>query len=779
MQIKKSFVLFFIISLLFVSCTSTKNASQKKEYLLIKNSIKVDKSYVKSGDLSGLTTQKPLRGLTSSFFRPGIWFYKKSMQGKETGFKRFQRKAFGKEPVYMDSTHISQTIDNFNAYLKNKGFYHASVDYSVKLSRKTAKVYYNVLCGTPCIVDTISYAIPDTNIIYLIKEQGTSSKLKPKMIFDTYLLNDERTYMSDILRDNGYYSVSLNEIYYVVDMSDDKNSADVEVRMKKWKRRSDTSDVVQELSHPKFYINKIDIITNAKPEVGFQKYDSLAVQYKPRRKSPITNTANIFWQDKLQIRPSVLTSILQVHDNQLFSQQNVNNTYKRFIKLPIIKSASITMQESERHSPDSNFVDCRIRLLHNKNKIFNFGVEGTNSAGMLGTGFRTGIVHKNIFRGAEVFSLNLRTNAEIQPLTMREDADNLFLIFNTLEASGETSLSFPRILLPLKLTSGWGIQEASSSLNFGVGYMLRPQYARSLISLSWNYNWQFHQNLKHTFTPVELNYINVLNIREDFQNYLDSLSDPHFKSVFTNHLLTTIRYNMVLSSGLDTKSSRQYSVRFNIETSGNMLYLYDKYITKLETEDYYSRLGVRYAQYFRTDVDYRTYWNYAPNANVAFRFLAGISIPYGNSQVVPFEKSFWLGGANDMRGWKLRALGPGGYSKETNVFDKSGNIILQSSIEQRFPIYSFLNGAIFADAGNIWLISKIDDFEGAEFQFSEFYKQIALDVGLGLRFNFNFFVFRVDWALPLAYPDDNSAFINTDKIKLRNGNFNFGIGYPF
>ena len=241
-----------------------------------------------------------------------------------------------------------------------------------------------------------------------------------------------------------------------------------------------------------------------------------------------------------------------------------------------------------------------------------------------------------------------------------------------------------------------------------------------------------------------------------------------------------IRYSFIFSNMATTKLNNQFFLRLNAETSGNIPYLIDNITNKSTSSkgDYYEHFGVRYAEYIRFDGDYRRYWKLRYHNLVAFRIMGGIAFPYGNSVSVPFEKSFWLGGANDMRGWRLRTLGPGGYLSPNNNYDKTGDIMLQASLEQRFPIYSFLLGGIFIDAGNIWLRNRSDDFQNGNFKLNTFYKQIAMDMGFGLRFDFSFFVFRLDAAVPFHSPTTGDWFSRND-FRISKTILNFGIGYPF
>jgi hypothetical protein len=321
-----------------------------------------------------------------------------------------------------------------------------------------------------------------------------------------------------------------------------------------------------------------------------------------------------------------------------------------------------------------------------------------------------------------------------------------------------------------------------SSLSAGAGFEIRPDYKRTITSSAWSYKWNSNERIRHIFTPLELNYVNIFP-SDSFQQYLESLTDPQYKSQYTDHLLTMIRYSFILSNMGITKLNNQFFIRMNAETAGNIPFLVDNMFNQpVSSEGYYERFGVRYAQFVRFDVDYRKYWKLRFKNLLALRLAGGIALPYGNSVSVPFEKSFWLGGANDMRGWRLRSLGPGAYAADSasdTRFDKTGDIMMQASIEQRFPIYSFLYGSIFVDAGNVWLREASEDFPKGKFKPETFYKQIAMDIGFGLRFDFSFFILRLDAAVPFHDPAVTDKWFSKDTFNFNTVILNFGIGYPF
>jgi len=787
-RLKKAQIHIAVLILILFSlsaCNHTNKVEKRGGYLLVKNTIKNRNSYLPSDELEGFIQQNSLTGRLAPYFRPGIFFYENSLKGKETKFKLFQRKSLGRKPIILDSLLASITTEKLNIYLKNKGFYHANVTKEIKYRRNTAKVTYHITSGEPCIVEKFDFVVADSIMLSYILADAENGKLRKGMIYDTYFLDDERDRIANMLRNNSYFNFSLSDIFYIVDTSNNGYKATVELHTKKIKIEipgsSDSSNWIQ---HPRFYINNIYITPNAGIASNNQLYDTLAYHYYPNKKDTIGKTLYILNSNNLLLKPSFLSSCLKFAPGDAYNQLATNQTYKKFISQSIIGSANINMAV---HNPDTasplekQWIDCNIRLSRNKLFAFNIGSEGTNSAGRFGMGLNTSIQNRNLFRGAEVISLKLRTSAEIQGSLSNTSlgSDKYFLIFNTLEAGAELSIDFPRILLPYRSKFSSNLQKGLTSVSAGLGFEYRPEYKRKITTAGWSYKWNQGELIKHIFTPVELNYVNI-ETSTAFQLYLDTLTDPQYKSQYTDHLLTMIRYSFILSNVGITKLTNQFFLRINAETSGNMPYFFDKLANNPLTSDgYYERFGVRYSQYVRFDVDYRKYWKLKYDNTLVFRIIGGIALPYGNSASIPFEKSFWLGGANDMRGWRLRSLGPGGYASSDQNYDKTGDILIQSSIEQRFPIYSFLLGSLFIDAGNVWLREKSDDFPNGEFKLNSFYKQIAMDMGIGFRFDFSFFIFRIDAAVPFYNPALDDKWFNTNDFRFNKAIWNFGIGYPF
>jgi outer membrane protein assembly factor BamA len=752
---------------------------------LVKNTIKNTNDYLPTDELDGFVQQSAIPGRLAPYFRPGVFFYENSLKGKETKFKLFERKSLGKKPIILDSLQTLITVDKLQMYLHNKGFYHSVVTKSIHYSRKTASVSYDIHSGPPCIVKKFTYVVPDTAMLNCILSEAGNGKLRDGMIYDTYVLDDERERIANVLRNNSYFNFSLSDINYMVDTTNAGLSAEVELYINKIRISiPGTHDSTSEIRHPRFYIKNIYITPDADVMSQARSLDTLVFRYHLNKADTATKTIYILHNNVIALRPSFLASCIEFAPGSYYSQAATNRTYKKLIGQPIIGAANIgmTILNPENINPsEKQWLDCQIRLIRNRPNIFSLGTEGTNSGGRFGLGINTSIQNRNLFWGAEVFSLKLRTSAELQgSLNVQAlNQDKYLLIFNTLEGGVEASIDFPRLLIPYRSQYLQNFWQGRTSVSVGAGFEFRPDYRRTISTAAWSYKWNKNERIRHIFTPLELNYINIVT-SDAFQLHLDTLTDPQYKSQYTNHLLTMIRYSFIMSNMGTTKRNNQFFFRLNAETSGNIPYLVDNMANNPVTnEGYYERFGVRYSQYVRFDFDFRRYWKLRFQNSLAFRFMSGLALPYGNSESVPFEKSFWLGGANDMRGWRLRSLGPGGYAAPNVNYDKTGDIMLQTTIEHRFPIYSFLLGSLFVDAGNIWLREKSQDFPGGEFNLDTFYKEIAMDVGFGLRFDFSFFILRLDAAVPFRNPALVDKWFNKDDFQLKKAIWNFGIGYPF
>lgn len=352
-------------------------------------------------------------------------------------------------------------------------------------------------------------------------------------------------------------------------------------------------------------------------------------------------------------------------------------------------------------------------------------------------------------------------------------------IFTAREAGITASIIFPKFLSPFAFNDIARDYMPTTSVSLGFNTQIRYYYSRYITTASFSYDWKGLNRISNTFTPIYLNGVKIANINPAFQDYLDAETSQRKKDQYSSHLLLGARYSFVYSSQRLNQEGSFIYLRTDIETSGNLLSLFNK--TKLigEHDGHHDIFGIRYAQYVRTSVDFRQHFDIGNESWLVFREFMGVGVPYGNSRDLPFERSFYGGGSNGLRGWLYRTVGPGGYVPTNEDLEKTGDIQLEVNAEYRFPIYNIFNGAFFVDAGNVWGFYPNEDMPDAEFRFNKFYKQIALDAGVGIRIDVSFLIIRLDFAYAMRnpYPDETGNYWRFGKGN--NIRMQLGIGYPF
>jgi hypothetical protein len=771
--------LLLLTALIVSSCHPQKKIQRRGGYVLTKNNVRTDNSYLSTEEISGVIQQKATPG-RMNLFRPGVWIYETFSKGRQSNLKKKIKEKYGTQPVILDTNLVRKSEQNIRMYLRNKGFYHPVINHRFRFKRASASVYYQIEAGKPYIISSVKYQLPDPIVSEFILKDTVNRLIKPGSIFDTYILDDERDRLSAYLRNQGYYDFSKSNIAFSADTGIGDLKTDLTYLVRKMESSSDMDDSSATSKYiPRYFIHKIFVVPDVEQSLEHRMYDTIPYIIK----TDSTEQLIYFIRGAgSRIKPAALANTIQLRTGQAYRQDNVTQTYKRLISLPVVRSATINLDTPEPDTSKdtvSRWLDCVIKITRNPVSLLSIGTEGTNSAGRLGLGFNVLYQNRNIFKGAETFRLKINAGAEFQGNVPSLEKDKKLWLFNALESGAETGIDFPRLLLPFHIINPDRNQQVRTSITAGYGYESRPDYSRRVTTFAGSYQWNSSESLRHILTPLELNFVSILK-DSVFQAYLNSLTDPQFIGQYNDHLLTMIRYSIIFSNQAMLKEKNPYYLRINAETSGNTFHVLDKATGKEQNDEgYYSRFGIRYAQYLRTDVDFRKYWNFTEKQLLAFRISAGIGFPYGNSDGIPFEKSFWLGGANDMRGWRLRSLGPGSYTNDTISFDRTGDLSAFANMEYRFPIYSFLNGGIFTDAGNIWLREENPDFPGGKFSLSNLGKQLALDAGLGLRFDFSFFIFRIDWAFRMKNPQYKSQWFQPEDFRLRKAVWNLGIGYPF
>ena len=630
------------------------------------------------------------------------------------------------------------TCGDLQTAMRNMGYLHADVDLKTKKKGKKLKVIYTLRPGAPYDIRHIHYDIQDEQIDDLLRTEDDSSlRLKEGTPFTIGKLDAERKRITSFLMNRGYYRFHKDFISYTADSARQSNEIDVTLHLAKYRAGGQE----QPIEHPRYRVRNVNFLSGQEGEIG--------------------------------LRQKVLEHSTAIRSGAFFSSADLQKTYNNFGRLQAVKYTNIKFTEV----PDSNLLDCDIQVSMNKPSAISFQPEGTNTAGDLGAAASLTFENRNLFRGSEVFSVQLR--AAFEAITGLEGYQNK----DYEEYSVETKLTFPRFVAPFLSRNFKRRSTASSELSLSYDLQNRPEFHRRVFSTAWRYRWTTqNRHVNYRFDLLDLNYVYMPWISETFKkDYLDSVSNRN----------AILRYNyedlfiMKIGFGL-TYNRGNHAFRANVETAGNLLsaIAYTAGLPK-NGDDQFTLFNIAFAQYAKFDFDYTRLWQLDEHNQMVFHTGFGIAWPYGNSSVLPFEKRYFSGGANSVRGWSVRSLGPGsfrGTDGRIDFINQTGDMKFDLNLEYRTKLFWKFNGAAFVDAGNIWTLRNYAEQPGGQFKFSEFYKQIAVAYGLGIRLNFDYFVLRFDMGMKAvnpAYEDSHEHYAFLHPSLKRDFSFHFAVGLPF
>lgn len=783
---KKGFLLWMFLAVAFTGCNITRNIDEG-EYLLHKNKIEIDKSRtglkdtgISPDELSGLTQQKPNRRFLG-FIRFGVWVNSVTGKGRPTRFKKWIDKNLGKDPVVMDAFQIDRTRELMELYLNNNGFFNSEIITTVSTRKKKAVVNYRINLAKPYTINDISFVIPDTAIRKIVANDSANSLIKRGDIYNASLLDDERYRVSSLLRNAGYFFFSPDFIFYEIDSAFSNNTLKVYKNIENVTSVSDTNpSVVISENHQKYYLNRIFI----NPDFDPLRTDTANMQMALiSSEDSVPGSYSIFYRNRLKIRPKALVDAIFLEPATLYRETDERSTYRQLSGYPLFGYTSISFRRAREvrdvANPGRRFINANIELTRRPVQSFTIETEGTNSGGRLGTAGNFVYQNLNVFRGGEVFTVKLTGGVEWQSGGIQNEP--VLLFFNTVQTGAEVSIDFPKFLVPAFQRYIPKTIRPKTTIKTGFNYQNRPDYERYVTNISFGYNWRSGNFVSRNLIPIEINSVSILPDSAFIQR-LEELNDQRLLNQYTDHLIMAAKYTYTFNNQQRNKVANFTFFRWNIETAGNVLQAVSTLTNAPKNEgNEFLTWNIPFAQYARSNIDFRYYMALDKDHTLVYRNLLGIGIPYGNSDVLPFEKGFYAGGSNDMRGWNYRSLGPGSFSDPNAVgIEKMGDLIIQANLEYRFPIYSWFKGALFVDVGNIWLLDESENYPGGKFSASTFAGELAVNAGLGLRLDFNFFIFRVDAAAPFKDPSlPAGERWQTDNIRMKDVIWNFGIGYPF
>ena len=786
--IRSSFTAIVIFMLVvLVSCSPVRHIEEGR-YLITKNIIRVEgsKTDISKDELYALAqprTNKKFLGV----WRIKLSLYNWGMGGKrETKFRKWLKETVGERPNLFDSTLATTSSLNMKLYLDKTGYFNSGVDFTANYYRKKrVRVMYKIYPTEPYFIRNVRYPINEPVLAGFIQRDIGESKLRSGNNYSAFDLDDERDRIATSLQRRGYYFFDRNYIYFEVDSALNSHQLDIYVYIKDRLEEGGDSSIVPDKAFRRYQIGKVFIRTDYSPsQINAPDPDTMIYTTQSRVKGSSPTSYGIIYQDELRIRPQAIVQSVFIRPGQYFSSLDIVQTRSRISEIGLFSYSNMRFREVKSADTVSGqgILDCHIDLGRRKVHQFTVETEGTNNAGRLGVGLNFAYQNNNIFRSSEIFRIKARFALEAQKAiggTEQNDATDLPL-FNTVESGIDLSVDFPRFLVPVKQERFPKYFRPKTTVRLGFGLEKRPEYDRTFTNLAFGYEWKESDTKRHQFFPFEWNAIDVRN-SDAFQELIDQEPNDRIRNQYTDHIIFSMRYSFIFNNQDIRKLKNFIYFRGNAELAGNLPYLYQStFGGRQDSLGNYTILGIRYAQYVRADFDIRYYNIITRNTTMVYRILMGAGIPYGNANVLPLEKGFYSGGANGMRGWQFRTLGPGGYSNFEDQFDRTGDFQIEGNVEYRFPVYRFIKMALFVDIGNVWLLHENESYPGGVFRIDRFYKELAMDAGLGLRFDFNFFILRVDVAAPVRDPEmpESKRWV-MDNLQFKDVLINFGIGYPF
>lgn len=805
-------IIIIIGIFLFISCSPTRRL-KKNEQLLVKNKFKISNNAIDEEIISGYIKQKPNRKILGIIqFHLSVYNLvnpdkeakrkikrtakrnkrnsKRNLKGKTIREKPFIKSLpellldIGEPPVILDTQLTDKTVRQLGLLCNSKGFFNATVSRKIthtRFSQKKAIITYNINPNLSYKFNQVFYKCDDPVLQQILIYDSMNCMIKKDNNFDIDVLQKERERITQFLKDNGYFAFGKDYILYEADSIGSNRKINITLHVKNPIMPTNIKDsVIQLTNHKRYFINDILIF----PEFSNIRKDTNVIDTLKFLSSRNTEPYYFLYKVRMRVKPKIIAQSIFLRNGDLFNTIDVDRTYRRLSDLKIYRSISINFfEDSIKTAINSQYgyLNSLIQMNRAPIQALNVEFEGTNSSGDLGVAGKLVYQNKNFFRSAEIFSIKLKGAMEVQRLIGDTIIEKIipYLPFNTIEGGIESSLDFPKFLLPVKADKISKNALPKTTIRIGYNYQKRTNYTRYIATAAFGYTWKESARKTHILNPIEINSVKIFP-DSLFLQQVQLIRDKKLRSSYEDHLTSATTYSFIFSTQQINRQKNFIYFRFNLETAGNIMQIKNNLLRSPKNSDgNYTLFNIQYSEYVRGDIDVRQYFYFSNKQHVATRLLVGLGYAYGNSSLMPFEKSFFAGGANSIRAWLIRSVGPGSYSNSTR-FDKTGDVLIETNAEYRFPLYKFFHAAFFVDIGNVWLNYEIAKYPGGTFYFDKFYTEMAAGGGFGTRFDFSFFILRLDGAVPLHNPALPVAHRWIDKsISLRDINFNVGIGYPF
>ena len=778
-----------------VSCSVTRDLPEGT-YLLSSVRFEEDKSVPRdrriTADKDGLDTyvrQSPNKKIFGLDFY--VWVYEHANPEKHDWWNNFKRK-IGEEPVLLDSALTVKSVQNLETYLQTRGYFSSDVECKVDTiaKRRRVKMTYKIEQGLPTRIDSLSYDFRDSSLRSVILADTAASLLNRGDILDISRLDDERNRIAAWLNNRGYFDFTANNISYDVDTTERGLDAAVTMIVRPTLvGYNERGGQIYE-NNAVYRLRNINIYPTYDPMLrstsGFKADAIIDTTYY----NGLTIIRDL--NTTPQLRNAVLRRTVPLYPNYIYNASQISRTNKELMSMGFFSNSKVAFErvnqrdsyltfigeEAEKNTlVDSRerYLDCNIYVTPALKQSMKVEVEASTTSTFYGLAATLGYSNTNAFRGAEAFDISARFGFEFM---YARDVEKR----SAQELGLTLGLSFPRFLSPFWNKPGMKISHPRTRLELAFDYQNRPYYCRNIFTTRWAYSWQQGARSSLVIRPVDINWIDVKSVDEAF---LSDIDNQYLRTSFESQLTAGLSASWVYNTQRSNFDQNVTVVRANLETAGNLLQGLEKLFSHpAEGKDYYEIFGIRYSQYVRADLSASHKIDLGHKMALAGRLFGGVGVTYGNSmgRSIPFDRMFYCGGANSMRGWVPRTLGPG---NKPEVHDNTypaqvGDVRLEANLEFRFPIWWIFNAAVFVDAGNVWYLRDTEDNNPEEvFHFDNFYRQLGLNTGVGLRIDVTFIVLRLDLGIQLHNPGRPVGERWIHNFKWKNMALNFGVGYPF
>ena len=757
MKQKTSYILLLI--LLFQSCSVERFIPEEERLYtgatlnIMSDTVVKNKSGLKT-ELEKVIQPKPNKKFLGSYL--GLYYYYKTQpkkindsvtKKKGNFFSRWMYKRVGEEPVYQSDVEAFEIEELLLNRLENRGFFYSQATSSFEEKEKKASAEFNVRIKKPY---TMAKFELDTLSPPIYKEMISSlktSKFKEGMRFDLANMKQERERIDNNLKKKGYYNFNPGFLIFEADTNQYKNKRfNLFLKLKK--------GVPKKAIRP-YKVSKINVFPNSNIVRDSTNLDTVRF-----------NKKNFIRKEEF-FKPKYLDPYITIQEGQFYNPETSKNTARRLSTIGAYKYVNIQYNEIDSLATDSlGILEAEITLSPLNKRSLRAEAQGvTKSNGFAGPGIGLTYTNRNLFHGGEILSISSSIGYEVQV------GSNTQAGTASIELGLKGELVYPRLLFPLKINNDFfKYSIPKTRISAGINYLSRTQlYTLVTGTAGFGYLWNSSKTIMHEITPISINYTKLGKTTEEFDDILEE--NPFLRRSFDQQFIAGMTYSFTYNGMLRDQRKHQFFANATFDIAGNAISLLGKAQDDPNEPDTF--LALEYAQYIKADLDLRYHWNFGNEQQIATRLFGGYGFAYGNSEVLPFTKQYFSGGPYSVRAFRIRSLGPGTFNGENNegsFFDQTGNVRLEGNVEYRFPIMGYFKGAVFADAGNIWITNENDALPGGQFS-NNFLSQLGIGAGIGLRIDVQGFVIRFDLATPINDPREGS---NENSPIL-----NFAIGYPF